>query len=233
MKVAIHQPNFLPWPGYFHKYDQCDLMVHMDTAQHIRDDFDHRNWIHSPEGEKRWIIVHIAGDNPLTQPLNLVSLAVNNWRVKLSNLLYNNYHDAPYYQPYTTAIMEIIDRDWPSLAELNLALIAYVKDELGIQTPSLLLSTVGTELGHRNEQLINICHYLDADTYLSGQGGRAYLDEKQFNQAGISVEYQEYTPVKYPQIHNPFIPNLSVIDLLFNTGPQARQYLLGGSVDAT
>lgn len=232
MKVAIHQPNFLPWPGYFHKYDQCDLMVHMDTAQHVRRDFDQRNWIHTPEGHKKRITVHLSGANRSSQPLNQVSLAQDNWRRKLHNLVYNSYHRAPFYQPHAGALLEIINRDWPSLADLNLALIAYLKDALGIRTPSLLLSAMGTDLGHRNQQLINICHYLDADTYLSGQGARAYLDQKQFHRAGLKVEFQDYTPVKYPQIHSPFIPNLSVIDLLFNTGPEVRYYLLGGGIDA-
>ena len=233
MKVAIHQPNFLPWPGYFHKYDQCDLMVHMDTAQHVRRDFDQRNWIHTPEGRKRRITVHISGANRSSQPLNRVGLANDNWRRELQNLLYNSYHRAPFYQPHAEALLGIIDHDWPALAELNLALIAYLKDALGIGTSSILLSSLGADLGQRNEQLINICHQVDADTYLSGQGARDFLDEKQFRRAGIKVEFQDYTPAKYPQIHSPFIPNLSVIDLLFNTGPQARKYLLGGSVAAT
>ena len=108
MKVAIHQPNFLPWPGYFHKYARADLMVHMDTVQHVRRDFDHRNWIKTPEGKKQWIMVHIAGGTPHTRSLNKVSLASDNWREKLSRHLYNSYHQAPYYQPHADNLMNII-----------------------------------------------------------------------------------------------------------------------------
>jgi len=233
MKIAIHQPNFLPWPGYFHKFSHCDLMVHMDTAQFVRRDFDQRNWIHTPDGERRRITVHISGGTHSSQQLNEVSLSRDNWRLKFRNLIYNSYHRTPFYQPHADALLNIIDQDWPSLAGLNLALIDYLKEALGIRTPSKLLSAEEVDFGHRNEQLINICRHLNADTYFSGQGARAFLDRDQFSQAGIEVEFQDYAPVVYPQIHSPFIPNLSVIDLLFNTGPQARQYLLGGGVDAS
>ncbi len=232
MKIAIHQPNFLPWPGYFHKYHHCDLMVHMDTAQFVKRDFDQRNWIHSPDGERRRITVHLSGANRSPQQLNAVSLSQDNWRLKLRNLIYNSYHQAPFYQPHADALLNIIDQDWPSLAGLNLALIEYLKEPLGIQTPSERLSALAVDFGRRNEQLINICRHLKADTYFSGQGARAFLDRDQFSRAGIKVEFQDYTPVVYPQIHSPFIPNLSVIDLLFNTGPKAQQYMLGGGVDA-
>ena len=227
MKVAIHQPNFLPWPGYFHKYASADLMVHMDTVQHVRGDFDHRNWIKTPAGTKLWIIVHIAGGTPHTQSLNKVPLASDDWREKISRQLYNSYRRAPYYQPHADNLMNIISREWPSLAHLNLALIDYLREQVVITTPSRLLSEFESDFGRRSERLINICRYLGADTYLSGTGALAVLDENLFHAAGINVEYQVYKPITYTQLHGEFVPNLSIVDLLFNTGPQARHLLMG------
>ncbi|MFB0516401.1 MAG: WbqC family protein [Candidatus Neomarinimicrobiota bacterium] len=228
MKVAIHQPNFLPWPGYFHKYALADLMVHMDTAQHVRLEFDHRNWIKIPDGSKRWIIVHRAGSNPFAQPLNRVRLANDEWRTIIQNRLYNSYHQAPYYHLYIDNLMDVLRRKWASLASLNLALINYICQELEIATPSLRLSELGVDFGQHTGQLIRIARHAGADTYLSGMGAREYLDEGAFQKAGIKLEYQHYTPILYPQLYGEFIPNLSIIDLLFNTGPEARTYLFGG-----
>ena len=230
MKLAIHQPNFLPWPGYYLKIHQADAMVHLDTAQHVRNDFDHRNWVKDPSGAKQWLRVHLAGSNPSIQPVNKVRLADDHWRQNLENVLYNNYHRAPHYQPYADRLLAIIHREWPSLVDLCLALTESILKELAITTPCSRLSEYDQKLGRRTERLVNICRQLGADTYLSGIGGRTYLDEDLFRQAGINVEYQDYRPVKYPQIHGPFVPNLSIVDLLFNTGPQARDYLLGGNV---
>lgn len=206
-------------------------MVHMDTTQHVRREFDHRNWIKIPGGSKRWIIVHRDSSNPFAQSLNKVRLANDGWRTSIQNRLYNSYHQAPYYQPHADELINIINTDWSSLADLNLALIKHICSQLAIITPARLLSEFEADFGKRSERLINICRRVRADIYLSGQGSRAYLDEDLFHKAGIRVEYQDYTPIRYPQIHGEFIPNLSIVDLLFNTGPAAREYLSGDKVD--
>jgi hypothetical protein len=227
MKIAvIHQPQYLPYLGFFHKLQQSDIFVAMDNVQFERRGLQHRNKIKTPQGEQ-WLTVPVMHRSRDEERIN--EMLINPefpWPRKHWQALVTNYSRAPYFQEYAPELQQILTREWSHLCELNMALIQWVMDVLGIKKPIVYLSTLGVE-GSKSELLSNICHAVGADTYLSGPGGRRYMNLATFEAADIDVLWQEFTYPSYPQIFPEldFVPNLSIVDTLFCCGPNTKNFL--------
>ncbi|MHB1126365.1 MAG: WbqC family protein [Bacillota bacterium] len=222
MRVAIHQPLYLPWMGYFHKMAHCDLMVTLDTVQFHERMYQRRNRIKTPGGWM-WLSIPVLGSR---RQLVKEALINNNqpWRERHWKSIYANYAGAPFAADYLPGLRAMFDRDWQWLVDLDEALIKLLASYLGINTSMVRASELEVE-GLGTELLLNICNAVGARRYFSGISGRKYLQPELFDKAGIALEYQEFLHPVYPQRFGPFRPYMSVIDLLFNCGPDGSRFV--------
>lgn len=234
MLLTIHQPEHLPWLGFFHKAAQADLFVLLDNVQYRHKYFQNRNRIRSQDGEC-WINVPVRLKGLGHQLINDVQINTNQarWREKCWRSISLNYRKAEYFDRHAGFFETVYSRPWESLIDLNLELIRYLFGALGISTPLVLASELGAS-GTGPSLILDLVRKTGADTYLSGVSGIAGQgkdSEVEFNRHGIEVRYQHFLHPVYDQMYKPFIPCLSVVDLLFNHGPGSRDILMGFGVE--
>lgn len=225
MIVAAHQPQYLPWLGYFDKLDRADLFVLLDTVQFKKNEWQNRNRIKTAAGAQ-WLTVPTGYRFP--QPI--AEVAVNNrerWQHRQRQALLTNYRQAPCWDFVAPFVEEIVTRRWERLASLNSFTVRRLAELLGIATPLILASELGTLPDDPDDRLIAITRHFGADTYLAGAGGRDYMALDRYGQKGVKVIFQEYRHPVYGQLFGPFMPFLSVLDLLFNHGPESLTILRG------
>lgn len=231
MIVAIHQPEHLPWLGFFDKLRAADRFVILDTVGYRKNYFQNRNRIRTAGGTA-WLTVPVQTSGRLGQPIRdvVIDNAGNpRWRQKCWGTLSQAYRRAPFWREHEDVLSATYARDWERLADLNLHLIRHLAAALGIETPLVFASELGAS-GDRSDLLLDICRRAGATTYLSGISGREYLDTKRFEDAGIAVTYQEFHHPVYTQLSEPFEPCMSAIDLLAVHGPAAADILRGVGV---
>jgi hypothetical protein len=217
--VVIHQPDFMPYLGFFHRFLKADLFVILDTAQFVTGtsrSWMHRDKIKTPQGEK-WISLSNKKCS-LNTPLTEVYLSDNvDWRANHLNLYKQNYSKAAYFEEIYPYLVEIYNRPHERMMDFNLSTIQLLMKFFEIQIPYILASTLNVTT-MRNERLVDILNAVGGTTYLSGVGARQYFDPAPFEKANIEVKWQEFNHPVYPQIHGDFIPFLSSIDMFFNCG---------------
>jgi hypothetical protein len=230
MIVAIHQPHFLPWLGYLERMQRADLFIVLDHVQFERGNYQNRTQ-YLMEGEKRWLTVPVE-QNSYRETIvdkRIKNSAVGQmrwWGPNHFQTLRHAYRRAPYFERYAPWLQEVFERRWDRLAELNEALLEFLRDALGISTPLVKSSQLQVE-GARSDLVLNLCRAVGADTFLAGDGGsRGYLDQAAFAAGGVKVQWQNFRHPRYPQVGaQEFVPGLSAIDLLFNVGVQSRALL--------
>lgn len=229
MKVAIHQPHFLPWLGYLHRMAQVDLFVLLDHVQFERRNYQNRTMIRM-NGEARWLTVPVV---QRSRDERIVEKEVDNrpdgaksWSANHFQTLRHAYREAPFLSTYGRALKALFETRWQRLVDLNQAALELLREAFGIRTPLARSSALAVE-GARAELILNICRAVGADTLIAGNGGsRGYLDASQFARAGVRIEYHGWRHPEYPQCGSgPFLPGLSAIDLLLNCGPESPKFL--------
>jgi hypothetical protein len=222
--IGCIQSNYLPWRGYFDFIKSCDVFVILDDVQYTARDWRNRNKIKTKEGTP-WITVPVVFSR-----LNATTVAntpINDsmpWVEQHKNLLTYAYSKAPYFLNYSEDLFSLIEMPAKTISELNVRLIKWALEKLNIKTKIIL----STELKSRNEKslrLLDIVKQLDGTRYLSGPAAKDYLQIDLFNQAGIGVEFKKYGYPPYPQLSGEFQDYLSIVDLLFNVGPDSYKYL--------
>jgi hypothetical protein len=226
MIVAAHQPQYLPWLGYFAKIDHADVFVLLDTVQYKKNEWQNRNRIKTAAGPQ-WLTV------PVTYkfPQRIDEVGVNNrerWQHKQRQAILSNYRKAPFWDDLVPFIEEILAPTWELLAPLNIFGVKGLAAILGIETPLHVASELGEFPKDPDERLIAVIKHFGADTYLAGSGGRDYMDLSRYEKDSIKVLFQEYHHPVYEQRFGAFEPFMSVLDLLFNHGPDSLQILRGG-----
>jgi WbqC-like protein family len=216
--VTIHQPNFLPWPGFFHKWMNADAFILLDTVQFMKNEWQNRNRIKTAQGAQ-WMTVPVNYRYP--QHIREVGIADQRWPRKLCSSIEQAYGKAPYIGEYWPEIRRILHEPYDLLRDLNAALIRAVGGFLGCSAPLYMASDLGVDTIDPTQRLLDLCAVLGADAYLSGQDGRVYLDRDVFASCGISLYFQAVEAPVYPQLHGDFVSHLSILDLLLNTGPEA------------
>jgi len=222
--ITIHQPNFLPWPGFFHKWMLADAMVLLDTVQYEKNEWQNRNRIKTASGAQ-WITVPVNYRYP--QKINEVTIADRRWVRKVCSSIEQSYAKAPCFEAYWPSVREVFNRPCVRLKDLNVALIRLIGDAVGCTSPLWLASELEADSTDPTERLIELCMVLDADAYLSGQEGRTYLQRERFAQSGLALYFQQIEAPEYSQLHGDFVPYLSVLDMLFNTGADAAEIIRG------
>jgi hypothetical protein len=225
MIVAVHQPQYLPWLGYFAKIDRADLFVLLDNVQFKKNEWQNRNRIKTAAGPQ-WLTVPVTYKFP--QRINEVGL--NNrerWQHQQRQAILSNYRKAPCWDAVAPFLDEIFAPAWEFLAPLNIFVVKRLVGLLGIATPLYVASELPAFPENPDERLIAITKHFGADTYLAGGGGRDYMDLDRYEKNGIKVLFQEYCHPVYEQRFGVFEPFMSVLDLLFNHGSESLDILRG------
>jgi len=227
MIVTIHQPEFLPWLGFWDKMLRSDLFVLLDTVPFEKNYFQNRNRIRTAQGES-YITVPVL--HPFGRLIKHVEIEnFHGWKRKILRTIELNYHRAPYFNRYYPELRTLFWFDRRYLSDFTIDLIFWLACSFNIERRIILASDLNVS-GHKTELLLRMCRKLNASTYLSGISGRDYLDIAQFHEAEIEVRYQDFKHPEYWQCYDPFIPQMSGIDLLFNYGPDSLQVLRADDV---
>ena len=220
MVVGGHQPNYIPYLGFFDKMVQSDIFVINDDSQFSKGDYHNRNRIRIDKGWK-WLTVPVE---MAKMPINTIKIKNEvltpkglTWAEDHLNNVWLHYKDTPFYSTYEGELQQIYGAEYESLVDVNMAVIEFLRHAFGIDTRVVFTSEMGCP-SKSTQRLVEIVQALDGDVYLSGPGARAYLDLSLFDRAGIKVVFQEFKHPTYGQRYPGFEPNMGAIDALFNTG---------------
>ena len=223
MIVAVHQPQYLPWLGYFDKILKADVFVLLDNVQFKKNEWQNRNKIKTAQGWQ-WLTVPVKYKFP--QLINEV--IINNtvkWQHKQRQAILSNYKKAPCYHYLDDFFDEIFSHAWQSISQLNIHVVTRLANILGIETPIFVASELGDFPNDPDERLIAITEHFKAETYLAGSGGRQYMDLEKFRTADIDVIFQDYKHPVYNQRFGEFVLYMAVIDLILNHGENSLPIL--------
>lgn len=234
MIVTIHQPEHLPWTGFFHKMMCADFYVYLDHVQYRKDYFQNRNKIVNNQGKEIWATIPLKSGSMHDHILDKET--VNGYSKKYISLIESSYRQSKYFDKYFEKFKLIFKNEHRDLVNLNLDIIDFFRGELRINTPTvrssnLIINSASSEV-YESPSLMNldICLKLNADSYIAGTGASLdYLDLELFRDNNVEVLFQNYIPPVYPS--NYFYPGLSTLDLLFNQGENSKQIILdAGSI---
>lgn len=224
-KIAILQSNYIPWKGYFDLIASVDEFILYDDMQYTRRDWRNRNQIKTPQG-LQWLTVPVRVKGKYHQTIRETEIDGDAWRKLHWKALQQNYRKAPHFDDVATWLEPLyLGESSTMLSEMNRAFIEKVCAYLGIRT-RLSWSWDYELVDGRSERLLSLCQQAGGSEYISGPAAKDYLDEGVFEQAGVKVswfDYQGYAP--YPQLWGEFAHGVTILDLLFNCGPQARHFM--------
>lgn len=223
--VAVLQSNYLPWKGYFDIIHDVDLFVFYDDVQFTKNDWRNRNMIKTPAGTQ-WITVPVGQD--IRRRICDVTIPDSRWARVHWRTLSQNYSRAPHFERYREFFESVyLDRTWATLSELNRYLIEGISRELGIGA-RFDDSRAHSLEGQASDRLLQLLRLVGARTYVSGPSARAYIDAAAFEREGIRVVFKSYEGYpEYKQLQEPFEHRVSIVDMLFNLGPEAAWYIWG------
>ncbi len=217
-KIAIMQPTYLPWPGFFNLIHQSDIFVFLENAKFEKSSWQNRNYI-IMQGERKLITVPVLGSR--LQNIKDVKINYNtNWQKKHSVTIQDNYKNHPFGDDILNILLPIIQRkDLVFLKDLNYLIINKICNYLGIEINSKIDSEIPTS-STKSKKLLEICNYFKTNNYISPIGSKNYIEEEGFLEMGnISVTYQKTNFKGYDQYKlTEFVPYLSIIDLIANLG---------------
>ena len=226
-KVAVLQSNYIPWKGYFDIINDVDLFLFYDEVQYTKNDWRNRNKILTPRGPQ-WLTLP-CGYNIQRKIYEVTFNPSINWQKNHYQALCENYCRAPFFRQYKDFLEYVyMDHKWEYLYELNRFLITNIaRNYLDIGT--IMEGSEGYySEGRKSQKLLSLLKTAGTDTYVTGPAARNYLDEEAFRREGIRVIWKDYsTYPEYRQMQAPFTHYVSILDLLFNTGPDAPHYIWG------
>jgi hypothetical protein len=227
MILSMHQPNFIPWIGFFDKIAQSDVFVILDAVQYPRGkSVANRNKILGKNGIIELVVpISVPKGNEGIALYTEVNFADPKWAKKLLTSIEHAYKKSPYFDKYFNYLTNLWNNS-PGVCAMNIEFIQFVCNELQIETKLLLQSQIDLQDDRKNDLIVALCKSQHCDTYLSGKGASVYNDEAFLNQNGISLIYQNFKGVNYPQTGAEYVPNLSVLDLLFNWGSGSYKSLI-------
>lgn len=224
--VVIHQPDFVPYTGFFHRFLRADLYVVLDHVQFVYGSraWTHRDKIKTPQGEK-WLSISVK-KAPRDTAINKIELSTKtDWRTNNLNVIEANYRAAPFYSEILPSIEALYAIPYKMLSDFNLASITLLMDMLDVNTPLILSSSLNPQ-GVKNDLMIDLLNKVGATHYMSGVGAKAYLDPELFEKFNIQLVWQNFEQPIYHQLFGDFIPYLSTLDMLFNCGIEESRKLL-------
>jgi hypothetical protein len=224
-RVAIVQSNYIPWKGYFDLVGLVDEFILFDDVQYTRRDWRNRNRIKTPNGPA-WLTIPVEVKGKFLQKIRETYASDDAWRRKHWSAIAHAYAKAPYFKAYKERFEPLyLDSTERQLSAINRRFVEAVLDVLGIETKLSTSADYGVVDG-KTERLVELCRSAGATEYLSGPAARAYIDDALFEAAGVALRYMDYSGYReYEQLYPPFEHGVSVLDLIFMTGPEARSFL--------
>ncbi len=224
IKICIHQPDFIPYIGFFNKISKSDFFVIMDNVQLSKSGWTHRDKIKTKKGVE-WLTIPIKKIN-FKQKINEIKISNDkDWKKKHLNLIYENYKDSKFYTEIIEVIKEIYLFETSYLFEFNLNAINIILELLDIKTNIKLLNKIDAK-GNKSFLLINILKSLNGKVYVSGMGAKNFINMNEFEKNDLKVNFNNFKHPIYEQLHGKFICNLSIIDILFNCGIQSTKKIV-------
>jgi hypothetical protein len=240
MRIGAIQPGYLPWLGFFDQIARCDLFILYDDLPYARRDWRNRNRIKTPHGPL-WLTVPVVNDGLSRKTIREVEIREDaRWRQRHWRILQTNYARAPHFAEHRDFLAGLYRHSWRRLVDLDVEIIGYLLAALGIKTTVVLSSAEGLEAAFRRsrpggdatDRIAFLCERLGADRFLEGARGRDFLDPARLATRGLTLEFHDYAHPRYRQLFGPFVPYLSVLDLLLNHGEQSLAILTGEQVVA-
>lgn len=225
-RVAIIQPNYIPWKGYFDIIHDVDIFVFLDDVQYTVRDWRNRNKIKTREGQTHWLTVPTQGGRSQA----IADVAIDDsqpWRRKHLDALRHSYGRTPHFEEYFAGFADLLSRPWERLADLDIALTKEICRWLGLTRTFERSSTIAPS-GSKDDRLIDIVQKVGGTAYLSGPAARDYIRPERFAESRIELAYHDYSGYpEYPQIAPPFDHFVTVLDLVFAVGSEAPAYIWG------
>lgn len=227
-EVAIIQSNYIPWKGYFNVIDRVDEFIIYDEVQYTKRDWRNRNKIKTPQGLS-WLSVAVEVKGKYFQKITETKIAEESFKTKHWNTIVANYSKANYFKDYKDQVQELY-RTCPTdtISSVNLHFIKAINKILDINTPISFSEDYPRNPDYPedpNFRLIDLCEQSGATKYLSGPAAKDYMDLDEFKKHGIDVEWMSYEYPEYTQLHGEFSHYVTVLDLIFNMGPKAKEYM--------
>lgn len=224
-KIAIAQSNYIPWKGYFDIIAAVDEFIILDEVQFTKNDWRNRNKIKARSGVE-WLSIPVRQEK-LEQTISHTCVLDGRWASKHWKTLSHNYSRAPHFDSYSKMLAETYAEAaaLETLSAINMLFMRRICEFLNIQTK--ISSCANYQLHEdRVERLISLCRQAGANTYLSGPAAKNYMNDAAFSKAGIALAWMDYSGYKeYDQLFPPFAHDVTVLDLLFNTGPEYKNFM--------
>jgi hypothetical protein len=227
MKCVIFQPSYIPWRGFFDQIALADIFVFFDDVQYDKHGWRNRNRIKTHQGPV-WLTIPVLSKGTISQHILINQVEINNrqpWNSKHLRTLQQAYSKAPYFNHYADTLERLYADPPQMLADFNIDLSIALARELGIHHTRFIRSSELKVEGQKTDRLIAILEKLGADHYITGPSARDYIEPQKFAAASIQLTYMHYNYPEYPQLYPPYDPQLSILDLLFMTGPDAMSFI--------
>jgi len=234
--VAIHQPNFFPWLGYFDKLARSDVFILMDNVQFPKKG---GSWLNRAQlvvnRKATWVTMPVIRSFHGTRRIN--GIQINNatpWRESLLKTMQMNYARAPFFERVFPLVTDMVNNPTDSLADYNQAAINIMAEAVGLDASKFVIGSTLKVEGAATDLLINMTRAAGGTAYLAGGGAGGYQEDEKFAAAGIELIYQNFVHPGYPQCNTAeFIPGLSIIDTLMNVGFDGVKAMLAGTASAS
>jgi hypothetical protein len=227
MNCVILQPSYIPWRGFFHQIQKADLFIFYDDVQFDKRGWRNRNRIKTPQGS-RWLTipVHSQGHQIEHTPICEIEICHDkDWGRGHWLMLQEHYKKAPYFELYRNLLDRFYSRHDALLADFTIDFSIEIARALGLRRTRFIRSSALDVTGTKTDRLLNVLRTVGATRYISGPSARDYIETEKFAEAGITLEFMTYDYPEYPQLYPPFDPKVSILDLLFMTGPNAPQFV--------
>ena len=226
MNVVILQPSYIPWRGYFDQICRADLFIFYDDVQYDKHGWRNRNQIKTHQG-KQWITIPVHAKGA-TQGTLIKDVRIDwskPWAKSHLKSLTVSYSKAPYFKEYLSLLESIYQRTDELLADFTIGTSILLARELGFTSTRFMRSSElsGVE-GEKTDRVINVLEQVGATHYLCGPSASSYMEPEKFAAAGLTFEYMQYDYPEYPQLHPPYDPYVTILDLLFMTGRASGKY---------
>ena len=229
MNCVILQPSYIPWRGYFDQINRADVFVFYDDVQYDKHGWRNRNQIKTAQG-RQWLTIPVHSHKVIENSFSIRQVEIDwsrPWNITHWKALTFAYGRAPYFHAYTSLLESFYQRHDNFLADFTIDLTVALAKEIGIHHTRFVRSSEMILNGRKTDRLVQILTRLGADNYISGPSARDYLEEDKLASVGITLEFMDYNYPEYPQLYPPFDPFVSILDLLFMTGPDASKYIFG------
>lgn len=223
--IAIIQSNYIPWKGYFDIINKVDGFVLLDDVQYTRRDWRNRNQIKTANG-LQWLTIPVDVKGQYEIKINEVVVADLDWNKDHWNKIQQAYSKATYFKEFSPLLKDAyLTLNERNLSRINFHFIQLINSILGIKTPIYWSSDFSTS-NEKSQRLLDICKQVGATHYVSGPAAKDYLQIDLFKQEDIVVEWMDYSHyLFYNQLHGTFVHGVSVLDLIFNQGSRASEYI--------